>query len=1056
MTRQEYNAIMNEVQQKLKIVQQLDAPQEQPQFPTFGTALSNVGKSLYGGMEPEQFRQAAQAVYRQEGIPFPDLLAGAGALPGQILSMVRGVEQNPMGAAQAVGDHAKQTYDIANMLTNPIPAGQAMQERGQTYNDNPMTGVMDAVGAAGFGTSMAQLPSMLSKMASMFSRTRAVPAVIAEAVAPKATQAEMIARMIPNEVKPQPKLSNQQVFDRFGLPAQIVEKPKALSLKDIQQAQIDEFLATNPSEQLPPRSILPEDYFQPKPKPTNVQPKQEKIPAILRQAIKEQKKPQEAFSMDMLNENFPKDRAALNEAKGADVELAAGVSPRSVTQAATDIGRTPGMMQSKNEGLLRPVSSVRARLDSPQGSNFVRSVERADEGINLYRGTTHNELKKTLGKLTKEEKNEAGMLASGQIEDANPKIRGIVANAGKLMQRVREDLIDAGIEVGSATDATVDGVKVYFPRMLKRDIAMSIQSDVDYLSKIVQREVTGEVASKSDAAIMRAFERQAKRKLNKYTAEWIDHAQKNGWGVGKLLRTLDRVAESGDLEYMFGNIDKHRKVPAPSHFFETDVSEVYTRYLNGASKRIGLQSNFGDANVGLKNLVEEIYKVDAAQGKTAEHAAEAFLGTYERKNALTPSAQKLASHISGATLGSVIGTGYSAFVNTLQTIVSASKAGFIPSVKGLAKFGKGIARERFGMGWDDYVDSIRDSGAPEVADAMELMGGKFKGRTWTENVAHKIATPFNKVNKFNQYVSAAFGREHVLDLYSRANKGDALSRRILKEDFAIDYAKPLADESLKKAMYRFSSDTQLTRNVMRDPLWMNNPKTRILGLLQRFNFRQTQYAMKDLLVKEVNRGNYKPFVRLLGTGIVAGDAYIWAKNKMRGMAEGRDITRDEDWTDYQRYLNDLAAVGTLGIISNMFNSQEVSKSKRASDYVGNAVRGVTPFIVSKGVEAGKIAQQGLKDVDRLGVGGSLRENAPKGIGFFSPIGGQVSQRMRSDEELKLSTSAEKARLTPKLKYLFLNNRDDEAMKRIDNWNAKHPESPINPNGDYLHMLLNSR
>ena len=107
-------------------------------------------------------------------------------------------------------------------------------------------------------------------------------------------------------------------------------------------------------------------------------------------------------------------------------------------------------------------------------------------------------------------------------------------------------------------------------------------------------------------------------------------------------------------------------------------------------------------------------------------------------------------------------------------------------------------------------------------------------------------------------------------------------------------------------MYRFAVDSQLQKNVLRDPKVFNDPKWRpLFFLFKRFGVRQAT-MIKDMLKTEIKNGNYMPVLRIMAGGALGGEFVIWAKNKIKSIATGEEYYRKEDIVTIDRFfLNNM-------------------------------------------------------------------------------------------------------------------------------------------------------
>ena len=120
----------------------------------------------------------------------------------------------------------------------------------------------------------------------------------------------------------------------------------------------------------------------------------------------------------------------------------------------------------------------------------------------------------------------------------------------------------------------------------------------------------------------------------------------------------------------------------------------------------------------------------------------------------------------------------------------------------------------------------------------------------------------------------------------------------------------------------------------------------------RFDLLNPRNLLNRVLVEEARAGNYGRALRnvmILGTLYpLAGEGVIALKNLLLG----RERKETEPW---ERYLNDLAAAGTLGIVADAF------QSTRSAESVGRFLAGPT---VSDAMDLGR-ALGSKKPAERL-------------------------------------------------------------------------------------------
>jgi len=78
-------------------------------------------------------------------------------------------------------------------------------------------------------------------------------------------------------------------------------------------------------------------------------------------------------------------------------------------------------------------------------------------------------------------------------------------------------------------------------------------------------------------------------------------------------------------------------------------------------------------------------------------------------------------------------------------------------------------------------------------------------------------------------------------------------------------------------MYKFAKDSQLQKDILKDPLMFNNPKLRPLFIFKRFGYRQAKY-FKDVMNREIRMGNVLAPLRLAVGGMFGAQFIGWAKD----------------------------------------------------------------------------------------------------------------------------------------------------------------------------------
>tara|TARA_R110002012_G_scaffold45184_4_gene120289 strand:- start:558 stop:4466 length:3909 start_codon:yes stop_codon:yes gene_type:complete len=200
----------------------------------------------------------------------------------------------------------------------------------------------------------------------------------------------------------------------------------------------------------------------------------------------------------------------------------------------------------------------------------------------------------------------------------------------------------------------------------------------------------------------------------------------------------------------------------------------------------------------------------------------------------------------------------------------------------------------------------------------------------TKRVKGMPVLTFQSINKFNQTVSAVSGFEamnkwkrwangegfgglnernrmrsieHLNDMgliknYDRHHR-DMRNNKITVNEFFNRTTRELnstlkSEQRQREGIYRFAIDSQLQRNILREPVYFNDPKFRPFILFKRFGYRQFEYIFKNT-AREWNAGNAGYFLRLMAGGLVAGPLLNSAKRGLRDWIAGENVY-DENYS----------------------------------------------------------------------------------------------------------------------------------------------------------------
>jgi hypothetical protein len=258
-----------------------------------------------------------------------------------------------------------------------------------------------------------------------------------------------------------------------------------------------------------------------------------------------------------------------------------------------------------------------------------------------------------------------------------------------------------------------------------------------------------------------------------------------------------------------------------------------------------------------------------------------------------------------------------------------------------------------------------------------------------------------------------------------ANKGGIRgghAKRQLKS-MGIDWEKPLTKEAQQKGAFRFASDTQLQRDIFKEPIWMNDPKLRPFALFKRFGYRQFNFIRENVF-NEIRQGNAMPLIRLAAGGYVGGEFVLWAKGALKKTLSGIPYD-DKDQSTIQHIANVYAAVGAMGMASDVFRSYSETGRGKAKDIIGNILFQTTPLPIAEPISFG--------------------ESAKKIAGSKDPLEQTVREAMSQSplfRHLKPRVVPTETDMRNQIRQLLDKGNTNEAVNLQREWNKNNPDNPI--------------
>jgi hypothetical protein len=337
----------------------------------------------------------------------------------------------------------------------------------------------------------------------------------------------------------------------------------------------------------------------------------------------------------------------------------------------------------------------------------------------------------------------------------------------------------------------------------------------------------------------------------------------------------------------------------------------------------------------------------------------------------------------------------------------------------------------------------------------------FNPLSWRENFKHMVfdkgnrlthaasilssVSGFKSINYFNQLLAASTAEVFVQDLH-KISKGTSVLDTKQRMDWAKrnlirlgiskeSYAKEsLSNSNIENAMYKFAKDSQLQKDILKDPLMFNNPKLRPLFIFKRFGYRQAKY-FKDVMNREIRMGNVLAPLRLAVGGMFGAQFIGWAKDGLIKWYSGEDVVR-ADKEGWDKLKEAMSRVGAMGFFSDLIDAED---KLAAIKFL------VTPVMLSDMEKIYSGTESLLYNLDTWGFNSIALQRSVKGYAdILGAVPKQAAKRIEPPGQKKRSISSQKGRLRTKIFDLFLEKKPKEARKHIIAWNKSRPSNPFTP------------
>jgi len=644
----------------------------------------------------------------------------------------------------------------------------------------------------------------------------------------------------------------------------------------------------------------------------------------------------------------------------------------------------------------------------------------------------------------------------------------IPKEAERIAKKVRVEL-DNAIKLAKKSGIDVAGyLDNYYPRMMRVDIQNIIFDDtLTYYNKnkkLLEKNITNKkdlrILNKMIEASLNAGE------FNKHTSKAIKQlVTENKLSYKEALEYI-RTESASEMYSPFGNIEKKRLYDLPSEFYERNSKEVLVRYFSKLGKRVGHAELFGVKGEKAKALLKALRSTPEEHRVMQEiYNNITGLTSIDPSKQLSGKAKKIADGFMSFEYATKIGLGTSTVPNVTQSLISSiTEAGYYRFARAALRLINPKVRER-----------IRRSGAT-LHNVMDMMLGTDFGvdpRNWIgpikklvkekginnriANVANLLATVsgFKGINYLNQVLAASVADVYVMDLHKIVKKAsrdikrgkDKTSFKARRYHWATrnlvrlgieKYHKPkLTEKNREGAMYRFAKESQLQKDILKDPLIFNDPRFRPLAIFKRFGYRQAKYQ-KDLHRREVfDHGNVLVPLRLAAGGMLGVGFVKWGIDGIKEFFSGEDVVRDDPEGMWEKAIDALGNVGALGFFSDILDAEDKLKS---------ILWQLNPVLFSDIGKGVKALNQLVYNVGTFGIDSWI--GFQRSIKGFSQLGGAVVKsaalRAETPSQTKERISTEKGRIRRKAMEYMLDGNTERAITLINEWNESGKGNLITP------------
>tara|TARA_R100000008_G_scaffold28683_1_gene15856 strand:- start:9052 stop:12900 length:3849 start_codon:yes stop_codon:yes gene_type:complete len=382
-----------------------------------------------------------------------------------------------------------------------------------------------------------------------------------------------------------------------------------------------------------------------------------------------------------------------------------------------------------------------------------------------------------------------------------------------------------------------------------------------------------------------------------------------------------------------GNIEYKRKKLLPDDYYERDAQKLLARYASNISRATAEASIFGKNNEVVNNILKSprLSQLDKDIIRELQAHVSGEINYHKNYSIVNPKYRRWADNVLFWNTATKIGGGTASALNLTQVLASSGmEAGYTRMISGAYKY---LTDKRFRR----LVDG---SGADLFRPAHEMMGFAKSGSKM-QSLADFLTdkSQFNRINSINNIVSASIGKVFIEDMLNVVRKGgtwktlgvsklrklevrnakNTLDRLGIKVTDIKKNGK-ISDAKMMQAMGDFAVKTQVQKNILTDPLWLNRPSLRLLTQFKTFPVRNANYMRKQI-ESDLYNYNIFPLLRLGATGVAGAGIALKAKEYMKYVFSGEKSYEPENFinTDGKDIVEALTAIGAFGYMSDVMS-----------------------------------------------------------------------------------------------------------------------------------------